>query len=59
LLVLLSYYSGQTIPRLMDGIARSLTVSYYQKLSRLIAEEVRSWTPPPEVEARFRAADLP
>lgn len=58
LLLLEGFYSGQTIPRFTDAIASSMTVAYYRKVVRLIDEEVRSWNPPPEVEARFRAMGI-
>jgi hypothetical protein len=50
LLELHSYYSGQTIPALMDGFVASMTEGFYAKLARFAMKEAPTWVAPAEVE---------
>jgi hypothetical protein len=53
-----SYYSGQSIPPLMDLLVVNMTATFYRKVAALIGEEITTWTASPEHEERFRKLGL-
>ncbi len=46
---MLGYYSGQSIPPLLDGFVVRLTEAHLRKVASLVAQEAPSWTPAPDL----------
>lgn len=53
-----SYYSGQSIPPLMDLLVVNMTAAFYRKVATLVGEEVRTWTAAPDHRERLRKLGL-
>lgn len=51
LVLLKSYYNGQSIPRLSDFLVRSRTNAFYKGIATFLAEQVPVWKPPENAKA--------
>lgn len=53
-----SYYSGQSIPPLMDALVERMTSSFYENLVDVVQEEVVDWTPDERIAGWLERAGL-
>jgi len=53
-----SFYSGQTIPPLLDGLVESMTSGFWKKVADLVRREGMGWTPPPDLAARLEGMGI-
>jgi hypothetical protein len=58
LVAVLSYYSGQSIPPLLDRIAAGMTEAHWRKVAALVREEAPAWQPPPDLARRLEALGI-